>query len=461
MSRTSISKVIVWQTFSKFLLQGIAFFTTPIFTRILSTSDYGKISIYGTWVSIFSLIVGLQTSGSIPMAMIKFEDKIDQYMSSIMGLSIISFLVIFPIVFIFRDRISNLIHLNSFLILLIVIQSFCSYSINFYSTKLIQQKRIVENTILSIIVPISSTILSIIFVFNFENKYYGKIIGSFIPITLSGVFLIFLIFTKGKTFLKKEFVKYCLPITLPLIFHGAGALVFNQCDRVMLQNMVDDSEVGIYAVVSNLASVISIIWMSFNSSWVPFYYEYRKKNEYDKILKQSTGYLFTFTILTIGFIFCAPEVFKFMAPPVYHKGISYIPFFALATYFNFLYSFPANFEFYSNNTKMIALGTILAAAVNIVLNYLLIPVLGGFGAALTTFVSYVVLFIFHELIARFFIKNGKYHYNVLFYIKGLLPISISVVLYYTSLNLWFIRWIFAVILGIILMVKFVRTKSIF
>ena len=89
MSSSSISKSVIWQLLGKILLQGIAFFTTPIFTRILTPEDYGYTALYASWVSIFTLIVGLQTYGSIANARIKYEEEdLDSYLSSIRTLSV-------------------------------------------------------------------------------------------------------------------------------------------------------------------------------------------------------------------------------------------------------------------------------------------------------------------------------------------------------------------------------------
>lgn len=76
----SISKSVIWLLTGKFLLQGIFFFTTPIFTRILTPADYGYTTLYASWLSIFSLIEGLQVQGSIGNARIKYgEENLSQY----------------------------------------------------------------------------------------------------------------------------------------------------------------------------------------------------------------------------------------------------------------------------------------------------------------------------------------------------------------------------------------------
>lgn len=160
----SITRVLIWQTSGRFILQGISFITAPIFTRLLNPSDYGQIAVYSAWVSLCSLIVGFQTHGSIANAKIKYgDDKIDSYLSSIMTLSVISFIVILSIGITANKLFAELLGLRPDLVVLLVIQSFASFCITFYTMKLIQYKQAERSTLLSLTVSILSTGLSIVF----------------------------------------------------------------------------------------------------------------------------------------------------------------------------------------------------------------------------------------------------------------------------------------------------------
>ena len=65
----------IWYTVGTFLLKGINFFTTPIFTNLLSTEEFGIITIYSTWSAIFAIIVGLSMNGTIGSAKANLGDK--------------------------------------------------------------------------------------------------------------------------------------------------------------------------------------------------------------------------------------------------------------------------------------------------------------------------------------------------------------------------------------------------
>ncbi len=462
MSKTkSATRVLFWNTAGKFILSGLSFITAPIFTRLLTPSDYGQFAVYSAWLSLIGLIIGLQTQGSIANAKNRYGDEnIDGYLSSIMTVSLLSFFVFLCLAIFLRDFFSRILNLRKDLVVLLVVEGFASFCISFYVSKLIQYKQAEKSALLSFIISIAATGLSLIFLFHvLENRYVVRIYTQAIPTIIAGFIIFIFIYLKGKRIFDFHYWKYCLSLTIPLVFHGLGGLILSQSDRIMLQKFAGESSVGIYSVSYTLASVIHTLWSAFNTTWVPFYYEDKKNNMTEAILLRAKNYTVVFTIITMGFILLSPEVFKIMAPSNYWSGIQLMPLVAVAYYFNFLYGFPANFEFYNEKTKWISLGTVCAAIINIFLNFLFIPQYGGFGAAVTTLISYVLLFVFHEIVARFIIK--KYEIKFRIYFVGIIPVSIVSVLFYFTQNLWFIRWGIGLILGIYLIIRFYKNKAVF
>ena len=78
----------------------------------------------------------------------------------------------------------------------------------------------------------------------------------------------------------------------------------------------------------------------------------------------------------------------------------FIPMIVLSYFFVFLYTFPVNIQFYYANTKFIPIGTVFAAGVNFIANWLLIPRMGVMGAAVATVISYLALLILHHIVAK-------------------------------------------------------------
>ena len=188
--------------------------------------------------------------------------------------------------------------------------------------------------------------------------------------------------------------------------------------------------------------------------------DYKKAKDGASIKKKSNNYLLIFTILTVGFMLLAPDVFKILAPEPYWSGLNLIPLVSLAYYFNFLYSFPANYEFYNEKRNVIAMGSTVSAVLNIVLNFLFIPKYAGIGAAIATLISYISMFLIHELNVRLILKAKDFEYSLGFYLKGLFPVVCTAVFYYFVMDLWIVRWLLALILGACISLRIIKNKEI-
>ena len=229
----------------------------------------------------------------------------------------------------------------------------------------------------------------------------------------------------------------------------------------MLQQLLNDNgTVGIYSFIFTFVHILNIIWSALNNTWVPFYYDYVKQNNTEVIERKSKNYMFLYTALCIGFVLLSPEVVKLFSSEDFWSGMELIPIIAFSCYMVFLYSFPVNFEFYHKKTLLIACGTCSAAVVNIILNLLFIPWWGNIGAAATTAISYIMLFLFHQIIAKYVIKKG-YHYSFSMFLPGICAMILVSVLFYVTIDLWYIRWPIGMILGVILFWRVYRNKSIF
>ena len=108
---------------ASFAVSGINYITTPVFTRILSTADYGTISVYNSWFSIIQVIATLTMvyPGILQVGLYEHSDNRWKYLSSVMGcISIVTCgLVVLSLVF--RPAVVNALHLDYDLVLLILL----------------------------------------------------------------------------------------------------------------------------------------------------------------------------------------------------------------------------------------------------------------------------------------------------------------------------------------------------
>lgn len=463
-NKKNINKNIFFNLLAPIILNGVNFFTVPIFTRVLGASNYGIFSLYLTWQSILTIFIGLQNNSIIGNASIKYTKKErTKFFSSIMVFSLCTTVIILFLILLFNKYITKITTFPLSICIIMLIHSFGTYGVNFASGLFSYDKKGFLNCFVSVVTTLIGTPLSIILIYLIKNEnllYLGRVIGSAIPSVLIGSFFVYFMIKQGRTFYNKKYWKYSITFSIPIVFHALASLILNQSDRVMLQYYISNEIVGIYSVGFTLANMLFIVWGAFNTTWVPFYYEDMKNKNIKIISKRTNNYLFLYTMLVIGFVFVSPEILIIFAGEEYSSVGGIIPIMALGFYFIFLYSFPINYKYYTGNTKSIAFGTIVTSIVNIVLNFYFIPTYQMLGASIATTISYLFLWMFHTITIKSDSKI-KYNYKISIFIRYLIIVIMSILIFYLLWDFWYIRWVFATLVGINILVRIYRQKSIF
>lgn len=460
----STNKTIFFNVLSTAILQGLVFFTAPIISRLLGPENYGITTVYTTWVALFVAIFGIQTQSTIAVSRKEFANEQPQYQSSIMFLSLVVYIAFSLLALLLLRPFSQLLGLQKAIVPLLLLQGLGQFAVGFYNMKLTYEFKAKKNFYLSVSIAVLTLGLSILFIrlLPAQSNYWGRIFGLVLPYTGVGVALVVASLKNGKTFYNKTYWQYCVPLCLPIILHSVSGLLLNQSDRIMIQKMMDPASVGIYSLACGFSGVLSTIWTALNNSWVPYYYEFMRQGQVQELKKRGRNYMELFTVLSIGFVLLATEVYHLFAGKEYWPGSGLIPIFAIGIYFVFLYSFPVNYEFYHKKTKLIATGSILAAVCNIVLNVFGILLWGIWGAALATAVAHGLQFLFHYVVAQKISKTSDMPPYKLSMLLPYLAVFSCVVLLCTFTQLhWLIRWGIGGAVGIYELIRILRRKTIF
>lgn len=425
-------------TLGNLLIQGLAFITLPIYTRIISPEIYGKFNLYLAWVSLFSLFIGLQTAGSLSSARVKYsEAEYNRYAVSAFTLSNIFFIVVLLLTTFVRDYLALVLELSPTMTLVLVSQSYFQYVVSFLGQYFIQDQKATATLFFSAVSAILNTILSILLIYRLEDDFLARVIGNFAPSLLVALIAIFFLYSRGEPLLDRKYIRFILAVSLPLIFHNVGHQLLNQLDRIMLGKLMTTKEVALYSFGYNVGLVIQIVLGSLNTAWVPWFFEARKKQS-ENLQQVILQYLSIGLFLTLGYLTIFPELSLLLGGTAYQQGNSFIALIVISYFFVFLYTFPVNIQFYYADTRMIPLGTLLAAGLNFLLNLVFIPLFEINGAAYATLVSYFFLLLLHHLVSK-----KKYGYKDVSEKTYLVFVMVSFVyaMIMTTFSQWlWIRW---------------------
>lgn len=447
---------VISQTFSR----GINAIAAFIFVRLLSTEEYGIVSVYTALVAIMTVVISLGMDGTIQIAKTKYgTDKLDAYCSTSLTVSGIFFSFIILIVLAIGLICGDVFHRPLWYVLLLLFHSFGDSCLRFRSAYYTTTKQADKDLLVSILTSVLSLGISITAVVLMDShKYIGRMAGFACAYFCLGTCFMYIMLRKGKCYFNRQYFRFCLPLAIPLIFNGLSAVIITQFDKLMLDYLAGSYEVGLYSFGLNLAYPISTLWYALNHSWIPEYHELMADGKTKELNEHSNNYMFVFTGLVCGYITVSKEALRILGTPEYYTLEKVLPLMILYFYIQFMYTFPINYEFFKGNTKLIGTAMVISAFLNMGLNYVLIPKLGIMGAIAATIASSCFLLVIHDFNARFILKN--YHYSLVFYLKGFSAVLGTLALTYLFIDYLPIRWAIGAVIAIFLVKHIIKKKAI-
>lgn len=459
-------KASMWFTVCNIVQKGISFLTTPIFTRLLTTEQYGEFTLYSSWYQIISIFATLNLFyGVYNNGMTKYSDSRKQFTSSIQGLSTTVTIILFLIYIVSYEFWNELIGLSTLYMVAMFIELLFVPAYNFWSAGQRYDYKYKSLIAVSLFIAIGSPLLGIIAVINTEYKAEARILTLVVIQILVGAIFYIYNLKEGKRVFDKFYWKYALCFNLPLIPHYLSSIILGHSDRIMIANMVGKSEAALYGVAYNVALMMNIVTSAINNSFTPYMYKELKKENYEGIKKNSNLLIMFVGIISLITITLGPEIIMIIASPEYKDAMWVIPPIAASIYFMFLYPIFSNVEFYFDKTIYIMVASCFGAVLNIGLNYILLPNFGYYVAGYTTLFCYMIYAFAHYFFASYLSRKEKIS-GKLFDNKVICMISVALIvamgglliLYnYTLLRVF--AGILEVIIGIYLIKKWMRESK--
>lgn len=399
--RSNILKAGIGYTIGNYLLKGLTFLTIPIFTRVMSTSDYGKYNTYVSYEALIFIIIGFSFHASLKNAKYKYGDKFNNYVSDIIVIQFISLFIWVFIVNLLYSFWGNLIGYSRDLVNLLLLFSFATAVIQVYNSYLSLEYRYDSFLKLSGVNSVINIFLSLFLILRCYSKdaYIGRIMGTVIPSCLIAVYVICEMWKKQKPTFNRQYVEFAFNYSLPIIPHGLSQVILSQFDRIMISVMVGNTQAGLYSFAYNIYSIVFITTSSTDQVWGTWFYEKMNAGEEREIKAKAHIYAMGMACFVSFIILIAPEIVFVLGTKEYQEAIYTVVPIVASGYFSFLYTLPVQVEYYFSRTKLIALGSFGAALVNIVLNYVFIKNYGYVAAAYITLITYIVYFVFHLFIS--------------------------------------------------------------
>lgn len=409
----------------------ISFLMLPLYTKWLSINDYGTVDIVSVYVTLILSLVACCISDAI-FVFPKGQEKDVQtgYFSSGILFSICSFSLT---AFLFLLTKWGLVHLktgNSFTdytwpIYLMIVATFVQGYVQQFARSLDFIKAYAVSGIIQTI-----TIAAFSFWLIPVLGVIGFIYANVFSMIISAVYIFFSI--KAYTYISaklvsieriKEMLKYSAPLIPNLIIWWLiGAL-----NRPIMEHNLGIASVGLFALANKFPSIVAIFFSIFINSWqISVMEEFKKDNYSDFYNKALQLVFFSLTIVSMVVSFFSKELLLIAADKKFIEAWRFIPVLCIGVLLSSLSGMIGTNFLATKESKYFLYSSVWGVAVSILLNFLLIPIWGLWGASFAVVVAHFVM-----VIARC-VNSWKYVKlkNVPLYISMLLINIIVLLLVY-------------------------------
>lgn len=405
----------------------ISFFLIPLYTNALTTEQYGVVDLVTTVVTIAFPILSLNVAESVMR--FNLDKDADQNKITKIGLTVLFLgsvvgLILIPICGIF-DQVADM----RFLVYLYTIFSAIT-QVLLYDLR--GKEMLLHYSLGHILQTALIAVFNILFLLVFKWETRGYLLAYILAFAIVAIYA--LIVGKGYKAIRvpidRRKMREMLQYSIVLIPNSFMWWIMNSSDHIMVTAMIGTAANGIYAVSYKLPTLITTFTSIFNQAWS--YSAIREENAEDE--EQYSNYIFKmicFITLLVGTVMLAviKPFLKIYVSADYFEAWKYTPFLIVGLVFLTFASFMSTSYTVHKDSFGFLFSGIFGAVMNIVLNFILIPFIGVYGAALATCVSYIAVFIFRAIHTRKYIR-----YNVLNkeFIIGVVMLIASAILIFQS-----------------------------
>lgn len=444
-------------TICNFFTKSIFFLTVPLFTRLMTKSEFGLFNDFLSIQEIMVIIVSLNMEASLISAKYKFNEKYDEYVFSVIFMGLLSCLIFF-IAFIFAGhQIEELIGVDKNYLLFMFLYFPAWVCINIFLTREQLEYNYKSTVFVSLGLALVSTIISIVLLNIMNNHVMARIIGLTIPNLILGIILFFVLANKGKR-INYKYWRYALTICLPYIPHLLSMKILLFSDRIMITKMCGPDNTALYSLAYICSSIITVFLTSLNNAFLPWLGEQINSKNVEIIKKVSRYYIIAFTYFIIIILLIAPEILWVMGGNAYCESVYIAIPIIIGCYFQFFYSLLASIEQFLGKTYWMAFASVIAAIVNVGLNFIFIPRFGYIAAGYTTMIGYMLLMYFHMFFVDRMNMLNIYDYKIIIVFS--LLASLSVFLWTILYNYSLLRFILLITFSICIFWKIYSKREI-
>ncbi len=396
---------------SSILNKSLPLLLLPILTFYLNPNEFGLVSLFQTFVTFFMAFIGMAMQTNIAS---QYFNSTREQINTLIGniIFILLFNTIFCLFFLsllYCAGVYEIFSISYPEIFYVVLICFFSMIVEFFTTILRNNgeaffygKIEVSTALIRAIVIVFSLVL---LKQGWLSQAYGMLFSSLIMAVVSFFFL------RKRNYLGFTYnfgiVKDILKVSIPLIPHVIGGAIIAMSDRLFIERMIGLEAVGIYSVGYMFGMVVMLFVDAFIKAWSPWFYKTLSSNSESKkyiIVKYIYLYIIGLFLFSVVLSVIAEFILPYVISSKYSGAGDFILWVSLGYAMQGVYKIFFPFLVYVKKTYFLAMTTIIAAVLNLIMNYYFILEFGAIGAAYATIISYFISALLVFIIQKHFFK---------------------------------------------------------
>lgn len=250
-----------------------------------------------------------------------------------------------------------------------------------------------------------------------------------------------------------ELWKQMIIYAIPLLIAGLGGMVNETFDRAMMKYLIKNKQdalyqLGIYGANYKISILMTLFIQTFRYAAEPFFFNTAKEKNAKEMYADIMKYFIIFGLFIFLLVMLFLHYIQYFIGYEFRVGLKVVPILLMANLFLGIFFNLSIWYKLTNKTIYGAYLTLFGAAITIILNIILIPLMGYIGAAWTTLICYVAMAVLSYLIGNKYYKVNYPLGEIAFYF------ILSIALYWLSTLFTFDRYWQKSLLGIFFILLF-------
>lgn len=393
---------------SPILQRMVGFFLIPLYTAYLSPADYGNLEYIITIVTFLTIIA----SGGLPTGFFRYgygEEK--RRRGEVLFNCILANLFLSVLIFLLALNFGVLAFDTSILfklLLLYLIGRIAFAQVNYILLVLRYTHRAKLYVLIATVNILLMAGFNILFVAHYKMGLTGIVLSNLIVSVIVLMAFAYLFIDEIRIRLDWQLLKRLFGFGLPMVPGNIAALAMTMSDRFFLSHYSTAAELGLYGYGYKFGMIMnSLIIMPFFLGWGPYKWDVYKKMENAKeIYARFFGYFISGLLIAVIALNLALTFLGnvMTSNKEFTQGLVILPLILASYFFVGATRFQALGVLFKNRTYLVSVAVGIAAVINLILNFLLIPKYGMLGAAIATVVAYFAHFVIY------YAMNQRYYY---------------------------------------------------